>query len=213
MGLAYGVVAAATHLLLGLEYGFASAAISGLLMMIPFFGPVLAWMPPVLVALLTKGDVTLIAFAIMMGGSFLLLNAVAPRLMAAAVGVHPIVVLASLLLGLKFAGVAGAIFGIPIAAVISSFFFYYLNRNTAARDVASRAAKRLEARHGRPVRVPVPPSVGDGLAAGPLPGAPGSTEPAPSLPSAAPAASSKPAGATGTVPTVGPAGTGEVHRP
>jgi len=55
----------------------------------------------------------------------------------------------------------GAIFAIPVAAVISAFFFHYLNRSQGGpRDVTSRAAKRVEAREGRPVRVPAPPPVG-----------------------------------------------------
>jgi hypothetical protein len=51
----------------------------------------------------------------------------------------------------------GAIFGIPIAAVLSAFFFHYLNRSHDTGPVASRAARRLEAREGRPVRVPREP--------------------------------------------------------
>jgi hypothetical protein len=65
------------------------------------------------------------------------------------------------LLGLRLQGVIGAIFAIPVAAVISAFFFHYLNRSQGGpRDVASRAARRLEEREGRPVRVPTPPVVG-----------------------------------------------------
>jgi hypothetical protein len=71
------------------------------------------------------------------------------------------VVLVSVLIGLRLQGVIGAIFAIPVAAVISAFFFHYLNRSQGGpRDVASRAARRLEQREGRPVRVPTPPPVG-----------------------------------------------------
>jgi hypothetical protein len=70
------------------------------------------------------------------------------------------VVLASVLIGLRIYDVIGAIFAIPVAAVISTFFFYYLNRNVGAQgDVASRAARRIEEREHRPVRVPTAPAV------------------------------------------------------
>jgi hypothetical protein len=64
------------------------------------------------------------------------------------------------LIGLRLQGVVGAIFAIPVAAVISAFFFHYLNRSQGGpRDVTSRAARRLEVRQGRPIRVPTPPPV------------------------------------------------------
>ena len=44
------------------------------------------------------------------------------------------------------------------AALISSFFFHFLHRSTGDRTVAGRAAKRLEEREGRPVRVPREPA-------------------------------------------------------
>jgi hypothetical protein len=88
------------------------------------------------------------------------MNIVQPRVMASTVGIHPIMVLVSVLIGLRLYGVVGAIFAIPVAAVISAFFFHYLNRSKGGpRDVTSRAARRLEARQGRPVRVPAPPPV------------------------------------------------------
>ena len=65
-----------------------------------------------------------------------------------------------MIIGSKVAGVAGAIFGIPIAAVLSSIFLHYLEIFGSDRDVASRAAKRLEDRVGRPVRVPREPQPG-----------------------------------------------------
>jgi len=80
--------------------------------------------------------------------------------MASTVGIHPVVVLVSVLIGLRLQGFVGAIFAIPVAAVISAFFFHYLERSRGGpRDVTSRAARRLEEREGRPVRVPTPPAV------------------------------------------------------
>jgi hypothetical protein len=64
------------------------------------------------------------------------------------------------MVGSKLAGIPGAIFGIPVAAVIASFFFYYLGRNHDSGSVALRAAKRVEEREGRPIRVPRLPQAG-----------------------------------------------------
>jgi hypothetical protein len=86
----------------------------------------------------------------------------------------------------------GAIFAIPVAAVISAFFFHYLNRSQGGpRDVTSRAARRLEARQGRPVRVPAPPPV---TAPGSMPLAGAAAPASASVPTAA--AQPTPAGET-----------------
>jgi hypothetical protein len=98
---------------------------------------------------------------ILMGiGWFVTMNVLQPRLMAGAVGIHPIIVLASVVIGAKVAGIAGAIFGIPIAAVLSAFFFYAFERSRESGSVADRATKRVEAREGRPVRRPIEPQPG-----------------------------------------------------
>jgi hypothetical protein len=142
-----------------------TSAASGILQAIPFFGPFVSWLPPVLVAIFTKPEAILPALAAMGVGWFIVMNVVQPRLMEQAVGIHPIVVLGSVLIGAKVAGISGAIFGIPIAAVISAFFFHYLGRTRDAGPVAARAARRVADREGRRVRVPRPP--GRGVEPGP----------------------------------------------
>src|SRR6266550_6319638 len=154
LGVVYAAVAAVTSAVLGLPYLAVSTAAAGVLMAIPFFGPFVAWAPPVIVALLVPGEHALPAFILMAIGWLIVMNALQPRLMQEAVGIHPIVVLGSVLVGSKIAGVTGAIFGIPVAAVLSAFFFHFLILTREPSPVAARAAKRVEAREGRPIRVP-----------------------------------------------------------
>lgn len=166
-GVVMGIIAALVHAALGLDFLPASAALAGSLQAIPFFGPIFAWAPPVFVALLTKPDVALPAFAAMAVGWFIVNNLVLPRVMSSAIGLHPVVVLVSALLGLKIAGVAGAVFALPFAAVIAAFVHHYMTRNVdLPRDVTSRAARRLREREGHPVRVPTPPPIN---VSGPVP--------------------------------------------
>ena len=160
LGVVYGAVAAVTSILLGLDYGPVSTVATGILHAVPFFGPFLSWAPPILVAILTRPDAIAPALLIMGVGWLLTMNVLQPRLMSGSVGIHPIVVLGSVVVGSKIAGVAGAIFGIPIAAVISAFFFHWYGRSREGGTVAERAAKRLESREGRPVRPPREPVAG-----------------------------------------------------
>ena len=160
LGVVYAAVAALTSAILGLPYLAVTTAAAGVLMAIPFFGPFVAWTPPVIVALLTVSNATLPSVAMMGVGWLIVMNVLQPRLMQEAVGIHPIVVLGSVLIGSKIAGVTGAIFGIPIAAVLSAFFFHYLVLTREPSPVATRAARRVEEREGRKVRIPSEPVPG-----------------------------------------------------
>jgi len=160
LGVVYAAVAALTSAILGLPYLAVSTAAAGVLMAIPFFGPFVAWAPPVIVALLVPGEHAFVAFVLMAIGWLIVMNVLQPRLMQEAVGIHPIVVLGSVLVGSKIAGVTGAIFGIPIAAVLSAFFFHFLILTREPSPVAARAARRVEEREGRPIRVPHEPVPG-----------------------------------------------------
>ncbi len=132
MGIIYGLISGATSLVLGIPYAPATAAASGVLQAIPFFGPFISWAPPVLVAAFFNSPQTALIALIVMGIAwFVLMNIVQPRLMSEAVGLNPVVVLGSVLIGSKVAGIPGAIFAIPVAAVIASFFFFYLGHPRA----------------------------------------------------------------------------------
>jgi len=215
IGGSYALVALVCNLVLGLNYGALTTSASGVLMAIPFFGPFVAWAPPVIVAAVTKPDVLLPAIAIMGGGWFVTQNVLQPRVLAGAVGLHPVVVLASVLIGLKLFGIPGAIFGLPVAAVVSSFFFYFLRRtaNPVERSVAARAAQRLAERDGRPKRVLREPRPGeadeigdDADAGGPAGGGPSDAPPVGGGPVVV-------AGPAGGAPAGGPAGAPAVVAP
>jgi predicted PurR-regulated permease PerM len=160
MGVVYFLIAMATNLVLGLPLAALTSVSAGILQAIPFFGPFLSWAPPVVVALVLQPDAALPAVLLMGAGWIVVMNVLQPRIMQDAVGIHPIVVLGSVLIGSRIAGIPGAIFGIPIAAVVSAFFFQFLHRASADRTVAGRAAKRVAAREGRPVHVPREPAPG-----------------------------------------------------
>ena len=126
MGIVYFAVALGASLLFGLPLVALTSVSAGILMSIPFFGPFVSWTPPVIVALLFEPSAILPVLAIMVIGWFVVMNILQPRIMQGAVGIHPIVVLASVLIGSRIAGIPGAIFGIPVAAVLSAFFFHFL---------------------------------------------------------------------------------------
>jgi hypothetical protein len=99
-------------------------------MLIPFFGPPLALVPPVVATLVFAPEWILLVAPILLIVQTVLVNYFQPRLMREALGMHPILVLVGLLVGAQIAGVWGALFGIPIVAVLNVFFNYIVNLRT-----------------------------------------------------------------------------------
>ena len=156
-GLAFGAICLAASLVFGLDFAAVTTAVAGLLMAIPFFGPFVAWIPPVLVAILSKPDSTLGVTIVVAIGWLVVMNVLNPRIMADSLRIHPIVVLGSVLVGIKIAGIPGAVFGIPIAAVISALFLHAMSGRRGSTPVAERAAARVGKREGRLIRRPREP--------------------------------------------------------
>jgi predicted PurR-regulated permease PerM len=157
-GIAFGVICFLASVIFGLDFIAVTTFTAGFLMVIPFFGPFVSWVPPVLVAILFKPDAVVGVTIVVVAGWLVVMNLLQPRIMATSLRIHPIVVLGSVLVGLKVAGIPGAIFGIPIAAVISALFLHSLSRRRGSGPVAERAAARAGQRQGRLIRQPREPN-------------------------------------------------------
>jgi Predicted permease len=105
----------------GIPYLFLVGTLSALAMVIPFFGPPLALIPPIVAAWIYTPDTFLISTVILVAVQTVVVNWLQPRLMRGALGMHPILVLVGLLVGAQVAGVWGALFGIPVIAVLNVF--------------------------------------------------------------------------------------------
>jgi predicted PurR-regulated permease PerM len=122
------ILVAVVGTLFGIPYLFLWGTLSALAMLIPFFGPPLALVPPIVGAALFAGGVAIPVAVILFVVQTVLVNWLQPRLMRGALGLHPILVLVGLLLGAQVAGVWGALFGIPVIAVIWVFTSYVVFR-------------------------------------------------------------------------------------
>jgi hypothetical protein len=120
----------AVVVLLGLPYGFIIVATSTLAMLVPFFGPPLALIPPIVAVAIFEPDWFLLVTPILVIAQTVLVNWLQPRLLRDALGMHPVLVLVGLLVGAQIAGLWGALFFIPILAVGNVFFTYLVNLRT-----------------------------------------------------------------------------------
>jgi predicted PurR-regulated permease PerM len=110
----------------GLPYLFLVVTLSAIAMFIPFFGPPLALLPPIVAAWIYGSAWFLPITIVLVAVQTVAVNWLQPRLMRGALGMHPILVLVALLVGAQVAGVWGALFGIPVIAVLNVFLNYFL---------------------------------------------------------------------------------------
>jgi predicted PurR-regulated permease PerM len=121
------VLTAVVGLVFGLPYLFLICLFAAVCMPIPFVGPGLALLPPILIAAaFVPGAVVPVALVLFFGQA-IIQHSVVPRLMKTTSGVHPIVTIVSVLIGAQVAGIWGAIFGLPVAAVVSILANYVIN--------------------------------------------------------------------------------------
>lgn len=126
----------------GIPYLFLVGTLSALAMLIPFFGPPLALIPPIAAAWIYAPDTFIFSSIVLVGVQTVLVNWLQPRLMQGALGMHPILVLVGLLVGAQVAGVWGALFGIPVIAVLNVFLTLALWSELP--NVALPEAERLD---------------------------------------------------------------------
>src|SRR5438093_1750294 len=121
----YGMGTAAVMQLVGLQLVLLSAVLAGAFMLLPFIGPFLALVMPLVVAAVTTPDRFLVVLVALFILQQIVINVIAPRLMSETVGMHPLLVFLAVLGGAKVAGVWGAVFGVPIVGVVVAMISFY----------------------------------------------------------------------------------------
>jgi len=121
----YGAGTSVVLLLTGMPFVALGGVTAGVLMFIPFLGPPLAMIPALLVVLTFDVGRFFLVMIPMFLLNILVVNVVAPKVMSESIGLHPIVVLASLLVGARVGGGWGALFAVPVAAVIAAMVAFY----------------------------------------------------------------------------------------
>src|SRR5438270_4738843 len=130
---------------LQVDYALLSSVVAALVLLIPFVGPVAAVLLPVVIALLTHTEVAVYLFIALLALQQVIFNVLAPRILSHQVGLHPLLVFFAVLSGARVAGVWGAIFGVPIVAVLTRMISFYRGNQEqrAARLLAYLPADEL----------------------------------------------------------------------
>jgi predicted PurR-regulated permease PerM len=102
---------------LGDDYALAFGIFFGLMELVPFVGPILGALPPILVALFQDPLTAVWVALLFVGLQQIEGHVVAPQIFGHALRINPLLVIFALLLGGEVYGVLGALIALPLAAV------------------------------------------------------------------------------------------------
>lgn len=119
LGLVVGICAFAGLTILGVKYALLLAVLAGLFEIIPYVGPTLSVIPAVIIGFVQspfKGLAVLILYVVIQQVEN---HVLVPKIMQKVTGLNPIVSIVALMIGVKVAGLVGAILSIPVATMVA----------------------------------------------------------------------------------------------
>lgn len=132
LGFIIAVMVTVVMTIIGLRNAPILGLISGVLEIVPTFGPAIAMIPGVLIALVQGSSwlpLSREAFALLVAGCYLAIqqvenNLIVPRVIGSRVHLHPVVILTGALVGAQLGGVLGVFLAAPVIASLRILFGY-----------------------------------------------------------------------------------------
>lgn len=107
--------------LLGVKFALTLALFAGLMEIIPYIGPIIAATPAIILALLQSPFLALLVLGLFVLAQQMENYLIVPQIMKRAVGLNPLVIIISMIIGGKLAGILGIAIAVPMAATLSVF--------------------------------------------------------------------------------------------
>ncbi|MBI2621516.1 MAG: AI-2E family transporter [Candidatus Levybacteria bacterium] len=133
-GVVGGVITWVVLTIFGVSFAASTSIIAGILTAVPVIGPIIGVLPPLLVSLIDKPDQAIIIFLIIFVIQQFIFNVTGPKIIGKAFDLNPVIVILSLLIGIKVAGATGAVFAIPVVSVILIVGREYYNHYFKERE-------------------------------------------------------------------------------
>jgi predicted PurR-regulated permease PerM len=148
----YGVGTASVMMATGLPAALPAAILSSILLAVPFIGDWLALALPLLIAIVAGDFITfIIVLAVLLFVQQVMLNLLTPRILGHAVRMPAMLVIISVVLGARLAGVPGALLGVPTAGVLYTLAVHYgtrIRQRRETRDAIEREKRVAIGREG-----------------------------------------------------------------
>ena len=125
--------------ILGVKFAFLIGVLTGIGNLIPYVGPIVAYISTALVCI-ANGEIKklIIALILLLIVQFVDGNIINPRLLSSNVEVHPLLVISALLAGGNIGGIVGMLVAVPCASLLKTLFERFVDMVDRHRE------KRLE---------------------------------------------------------------------
>ncbi len=110
--------------IIGLPYSLTIGLVAGVTNIIPYFGPWIGGILPVVLAIITNPVLVIWVLVLIVVIQQIESNFISPQIMSKSVGLHPMAVIFSIVLFGNMFGVVGMIIGVPIAGVTKVLIKY-----------------------------------------------------------------------------------------
>lgn len=121
--------------LVGVPFALGIGFLAGVFNIVPYLGPVIAFIPAVLLTLTLGWSQLIATTAVFLGVNFLDSNIISPFIFSLTIKLHPVTVLTSIIVGASLFGLFGAIIAVPTAAFLTLLYHeYYLTSPWYERD-------------------------------------------------------------------------------
>ncbi len=124
ISLAVGILSVIGLYFLKIKFYLLIGILVGIFNIIPYFGPLLGALPAMIMASFRSNKLVFLVVLLFFIIQQIEGNIIAPKIMGKEVGLHPIVIIFSLLAGGELLGIIGMLIAIPIAAIIKEIMKY-----------------------------------------------------------------------------------------
>jgi predicted PurR-regulated permease PerM len=125
LGAATGIYMIIVYTFFDVPYAFFLGAFFAVAEILPVVGTWLGFIPGIIVLLFTNPIKLVMVMGLVYIYQLIKDNMVAPRVIGKVMGLHPVIVILSLLVCAKIAGLVGVLFAIPLASMMNVLFRYF----------------------------------------------------------------------------------------
>lgn len=121
----------------GVKFAVVIGIFAGIGNLIPYFGPIVAYISTTIVCLI-NGDtktlfVSILALAVI---QFVDGNFIGPKLLSRSIKIHPLIIIISLIFGSAIGGFLGMLLAVPVGAYVKLIFVRYIDRRASRKEEA-----------------------------------------------------------------------------
>lgn len=122
-----GILSSIGLSIIRLDFAVLIGMTAGIANIIPYFGPIIGSIPAIIVGLLSGNPIkALLAVLMLVAVQQIDSILISPKIVGNSVGLHPVFVMLSIIIGGAYLGLGGMIIAVPIAAIIKMFLVRWL---------------------------------------------------------------------------------------